>query len=122
MVKTAEKFKDPVEDEVKGIVWNISLAANGKAYWCVKKEHEENCHIFLKEFTSENRKVRDHFYYTGLYQGAAHNNFNLKYWIPYPHCVSQLKWLWCLSVYKRTKKEVQQGWHWRQCRKQREVR
>ena len=28
------------------------------------------------------RKVRDHCHYTSLYWGAAHNNCNLKYWIP----------------------------------------
>ena len=26
--------------------------------------------------------MRDHFHYTGLYRGAAHNNCNLKYQIP----------------------------------------
>ena len=30
----------------------------------------------------KNKKVRDHCHYTGLYQGAAHNNCNLKYRIP----------------------------------------
>ena len=47
----------------------------------LNKEHKENFHIYIKQFSSENRKTRDHFYYTGLYQGAAHNNFSLKYWI-----------------------------------------
>ena len=49
------------------------------------REHEaaEKCHICLKEFNDRrNRKVRDHYHYTGLYQGAAHNNCNLKYRIP----------------------------------------
>ena len=51
----------------------------------LKAEHKEakNCHICLKEFNDpQNRKVRDHCHYTGLYRGAAHNNCNLKYWIP----------------------------------------
>ena len=30
----------------------------------------------------QNKKVRGHCYYTGLYRGAAHNNCNLKYQIP----------------------------------------
>ena len=50
-----------------------------------KREHEaaEKCHICLKEFNDpRNRKVRDHCYYTGLYQGAVYNNCNLKYRIP----------------------------------------
>ena len=50
-----------------------------------KREHEaaEKCHICLKEFIDpRNRKVRDHCCYTGLYQGVAYNNCNLKYRIP----------------------------------------
>ena len=36
-----------------------------------------------KEFNNpRNRRVRDHFHYTGEYRGAAHNNCNLKYKIP----------------------------------------
>ena len=43
----------------------------------------EKCHICLKEFNdSKNKKVRDHCHYTGLYRGASHNNWNLKYRIP----------------------------------------
>ena len=51
----------------------------------LRTEHEaaEKCHICLKEFNEpENRKVRDHCHYTGLYRGAAHNNCNLKYRMP----------------------------------------
>ena len=51
----------------------------------LKREHEaaEKYHICLKEFNDlKNRKVRDHCRYTGRYQGAAHNNCNLKYLIP----------------------------------------
>ncbi|XP_057308117.1 uncharacterized protein LOC130646004 [Hydractinia symbiolongicarpus] len=36
----------------------------------------------MKLFNDENRKVRDHCHYTGLYRGAAHNTCNLKYKIP----------------------------------------
>ena len=50
-----------------------------------KREHEaaEKCHICLKEFNDpQNKKVRDHCHYIGLYWGEAHNNCNLKYQIP----------------------------------------
>ena len=48
-----------------------------------KHEAAKKCHIWLKEFNEpQNKKVRDHCHYTGLYQGAAHNNCNLKYRIP----------------------------------------
>ena len=53
MVKTVEDFKDPVEDEVKGIVWNISLEANGKAYWCVKKNTKKIVISVLKVYVWE---------------------------------------------------------------------
>ena len=46
-------------------------------------EAAKNCHICLIEFNDpQNKKVIDHCHYTGLYQGAAHNNCNLKYRIP----------------------------------------
>ena len=51
----------------------------------LKREHKaaERCHICLKEFNDpQNKKVRDHCHYTGLYRGAAHKNCNLKYGIP----------------------------------------
>ena len=37
---------------------------------------------------SENRKVRDHCYYTGLHRGASHSNCNLKYGISYYICIA----------------------------------
>ena len=48
-----------------------------------KKEATEKCHTCFKEFNDpENRKVRDHSNYTGLYRGTVHNNCNLKYRMP----------------------------------------
>ena len=47
------------------------------------QEDAEKCHICLKEFNdAKNKKLRDHCHYTGLYQAAAHNDFNLTYRIP----------------------------------------
>ena len=51
----------------------------------LKREHlaREKYHICLKDFNNpENREVRDHCHYMGLYQGAAHKNCDLKYGIP----------------------------------------
>ena len=52
----------------------------------LQREHNEatQCHICFKPFDDpqNNRKVRDHCHYTGLYRGAAHNSCNLKYRIP----------------------------------------
>ena len=54
------------------------------------KEEEKNhnkqkvCYICRKEFNTDNsykkyQKVKDHFYYTGKYRGAAHDICNLRY-------------------------------------------
>ena len=52
-----------------------------KKQW--KKYKKENlCHICYKPFTTKDRKVRDHCYYTGLYRGPAHSLCNLRYRIP----------------------------------------
>ena len=40
------------------------------------------CRICFKPFSKNERKVRDHFHYSGLYQGAAHSSCNLQYKIP----------------------------------------
>ena len=47
------------------------------------KKHKKatKCHICFKEF-GEKGKVRDHCHYTGLYRGAAHFGYNLRYKIP----------------------------------------
>ena len=51
--------------------------AQSKAY-----AHMSKCHICLRQFKPEDRKVRDHCHYTGIYRGAAHSLCNLKYKIP----------------------------------------
>ena len=40
------------------------------------------CHICLRPFKEEDRKVRDHCHYTGKYKGAAHSKCNLQCKIP----------------------------------------
>ena len=40
------------------------------------------CHICFKPFKEDNRKVRDHCHYSGIYRGAAHSRCNLQYKIP----------------------------------------
>ena len=40
------------------------------------------CHIYFKGFEQDNPKVGDPCHYTGLYQGPAHRNCNLRYEIP----------------------------------------
>ena len=47
-----------------------------------KYSNSKECHICFKEFSLEDRKVRDHCHYTGKYRGAAHSSCNLMYRIP----------------------------------------
>ena len=48
-----------------------------KAYNCATK-----CHICFKPFKEDNRKVRDHCHYSGIYRGVALSRWNLLYKIP----------------------------------------
>ena len=80
-----ETFVDHVEKEVKRLYELYPQQPMIELTDVLKRKYEaaENCHICLKPFGDpENRKVRDHCHYTGLYRGAAHNNCNLKYRIP----------------------------------------
>ena len=80
-----EKFVEYTEEEIKRLYEAFPWQSMAMLIDVLKREHEaaEKCHICLKEFNDpENRKVRDHCHYTGLYRGAAHNNCNLKYRIP----------------------------------------
>ena len=80
-----EKFVEHLEEEVKRLYRIFRQQPMIELTDVLKREHKEakNYHICLKQFNDpQNRKVRDHFHYTGLYQGAAHNNCNLKYRIP----------------------------------------
>ena len=80
-----EEFVDHIEKEVKRLYELYPQQPMIELTDVLKREYEaaEKCHICLKPFGDpENRKVRDHCHYTGLFRGAAHNNCNLKYRIP----------------------------------------
>ena len=80
-----EQFVDHVEKEVKRLYELYPQQPMAELTDVLKREYEaaKSCHICLKPFGDpENRKVRDHCHYTGLYRGAAHNNCNMKYRIP----------------------------------------
>ena len=76
-----EKFIEHIEGEVKRLYATFLLQPMTELIVVLKREHEatEKCHICFKEFSSENRKVRDHWHYTGFYREAAYSNYNLKY-------------------------------------------
>ena len=80
-----EKFVEHIKNEVKWLCVTFPQQPMAELTDALKREHEavKNCHICFKEFNdSENRKVRDHCHYTGLYQDTVYNNYNLKYRIP----------------------------------------
>ncbi|XP_057290793.1 uncharacterized protein LOC130613470 [Hydractinia symbiolongicarpus] len=80
------RFVNHLEDEVKRLYNTYPQQDMKPLTEVLKREHDEatHCHICLKPFDDgkNNRKVRDHCHYTGLYRGAAHNSCNLKYKIP----------------------------------------
>ena len=48
-----------------------------------KLYHENNiCCICKKEFSSDNKNIRDHCHFTGKYRGAAHDVCNQNYNVP----------------------------------------
>ena len=42
-------------------------------------ENQKHCHVCRKPFTKDDKKVRDHCYFTGKYRGPAHNKCNMNY-------------------------------------------
>ena len=77
-----EKFVEHIEEEVRRLYPTFPQQPMIELTDVLKREHEaaEKCHVCLKEFNDpQNKKVRDHCHYTGLYQGATHNNCNLKF-------------------------------------------
>ena len=80
-----EKFVECIEENVKHLHEKFTRQLMTRLTDVRKWQHKaaEKCNICLKEFNDlRNRKIRDHCHYTGEYQGAAHNNCNLKYLIP----------------------------------------
>ena len=49
---------------------------------CRAHSRAKTCHICLKKFKPDERKVRDHCHYTREYRGAAHTKCNLEYKVP----------------------------------------
>ena len=77
-----EKFVEYTEEEVKRLYTTFPRQPITKLTDVLKREHEaaEKSHICLKESVDQqNKKLRDHCYYTIEYRGAVHNNCNLKY-------------------------------------------
>ena len=80
-----ENFVEYIEEEVRRLYATFPYQPMAGLTDVLKREHKtaEKCHICLKEFNDpKNKKVKDHYHYTRLYRGAAHNNCNLKYRIP----------------------------------------
>ena len=80
-----EKFVEHMEEEVKRLYATFPRQPMIELTNMLKRQHKapKKFHICVKEFSNpRNRKVRDHCHYTGLYRGAAHNNWNIKYEIP----------------------------------------
>ncbi|XP_057302746.1 uncharacterized protein LOC130636913 [Hydractinia symbiolongicarpus] len=80
------RFVNHLEDEVKRLYNTYPQQPMLELTEVLRREHNEasECYICLKPFDDceNNRKVRDHCHYTGLYKGAAHNSCILKYNIP----------------------------------------
>ena len=81
-----KKFVEHIEKEVKRLYATFPQQPMIELTDVLKREHEaaEKCHLCLKRFSDpQNKKIRNHCHYTGLYREPPHNNFNLKYWIPH---------------------------------------
>ena len=75
-----EKSMEYIEEEVKQLYATFSQQPMIELSDVLKREHKAagRCKICLKEFNDpQNKKVKDHCHYTGLYRGAAYNNCNL---------------------------------------------
>ena len=80
-----EKLVKYIEEEVKRLYATFPWQPMMELTNVLKRGHKaaERCHICLKEFNEpQNKKVRVHCHYIGLYRRASQNNSNLKYPIP----------------------------------------
>ena len=69
-----EKFVEYIEEEVKRLYATFPQQSMIELNDALKREHKaaEKCHLCLQEFNDpQNKKVRDHCHYKGLYRGAA---------------------------------------------------
>ena len=66
-------FIEYIEDEVKWFYATFPQQPMTEITDVLKRESKvtEKCNIYFKEFNSENRKVRNHCNYTGLFRGTA---------------------------------------------------
>lgn len=71
--------KERVTEVINCEKYVLSLKDKEGKLWMKQKF----CHIwkeeFEEEFSEKHQKVRDHYYYTGKYRGAAHSICNLRY-------------------------------------------
>ena len=83
-VDCVEKFCEHLISEAKRLYQSFPQKPMVKLTKSQEKEyyHSKVCHVCCKSFDNENRKVRDHCHYTGMYRGAAHSSCNLQYKIP----------------------------------------
>ena len=79
-----EKFCEHVISEAKRLYRSFPEKPMTPLTKLQIKEYNKvrECHICLKPFDENDRKVRDHCHYSGLYRGAAHSSCNLQYKIP----------------------------------------
>ena len=75
-----KKFVDMLEEEVHDIYNRFKFKEPIRMFFKDTENYEKAtvCYACRKEFTTKDRKVRDHCHYTGEYRGAAHNTCNLK--------------------------------------------
>ena len=79
-----EKFCEHVISEAKRLYRSFPEKPMTPLTKLQIKEYNKarECHICFKPFGKNDRKVRDHCHYSGLYRGAAHSSCNLQYKSP----------------------------------------
>ena len=79
-----KKFVDMLEEEVHDIYNRFKFKEPIRMFFEDIENYERAtvCYACRKEFTTKDRKVRDHCHYTGAYRGVAHNTCNLRMRMP----------------------------------------